>query len=150
MGNVLLWHALEPIRHRSVTDYTPCTSKPRRQVDISKQRTVTDKGRGSYPTEEMAFRANDEVKVNICAHCSGSGIIRTDEYDDGLLVGEYVTKADLSALLVEHVDVCGGCESLSVDCGCDWTGGHDGRNETSKGCRQREAGAGAGDVLCMT
>ena len=94
-------------------------------------------GRSGVPHRRNGLQAKEvNVNIYIYAHFAAqSGVIRTNENDDGLLVGEYVPKADLFAFAVEHVDVCGSFECLGVDCGCTLAGGHGGGSETSKGCR---------------
>jgi hypothetical protein len=60
-----------------------------------------------YSTKKMTFK---QTKLSIERSCIGiCGVgVRTNEYDDGLLVSIYIPKPDYASITIEHLSIYGG------------------------------------------
>jgi hypothetical protein len=71
----------------------------------SNQGCSHDKAMMSYPTEKMPFKKTKLSMEDIGIYEVG---VRTNEYDDGLLVSKYIPEPDCASITVEHLNIYGG------------------------------------------
>lgn len=64
-----------------------------------------DKVTMPYSTEKMPFQ---QTKLSIRRYRNMWGGVRTNEYDDGLLVSKYIAKPDYASITIEHLNIYGG------------------------------------------